>query len=460
MDDCILPAARLRRAWFLRFGLALPSIGLFLLMCGAGFSRADNPTNNPDYSALARKYDDHADAASAAKFEQALTNQIAAMANPVEAPKPETRIITPLTVTELVGVALLVWILAAPLVAQFLSGKFKPWVAIVSGIKPGESADDEAYKVFAASLATEPAAKQKVSAPTGSDDADRPAPPERPITITIQQFYSASAVDIGRLQTLMPKLGLANDATERAGILEDILQRLNSIAESAKSLELKSAWQMACALGALMERLAKKPEQASPSCFRTATGGIDLLADLCAPGVPPNLATESPVRLLAVDDNAISLRAIVSALKQIFPAPKLAFAGEPALEQVKSEKFDMIFLDVEMPGMNGFELCAKIRETPHNSETPVVFVTSHENFNTSAQLPLLQAQDLIAKPFMSIELAVKTLTFVLRRRLDVFVEQQKAAENASEKSPSASPMEKGASQAARPDLGLGSVVPA
>lgn len=460
MDDCALPAAWFRRAWGARFYRVLVSIGLILLTAVTCFARANDSTTNLDFSALARKYDSHADADKAAKFEQALTNQIAAMAHPEEEPEPQKSIITPLTVTEIAGVALLVWILAAPLAAQFLSGRFNPWKAIANGIKTGETADDEAFKVFAASLATEPAAKQEVSPATGSNDADSPAPPQRRITITFQQFHSAAAVDVARLQTLMPKLSWANDATERAAVLEDLLRRLSSIAESAKSLELKPAWQMASALGALMERLAKKPESASPSCFRTATGGIDLLADLCAPGVPPNLASEPPVRLLAVDDNAISLRAIVNALKQVFPVPKLAFGGEPALELARNEKFDMIFLDVEMPEMNGFELCAKIRETPHNSQTPVVFVTSHANFNTSAQLPLLQAQDLIAKPFMSIELAVKTLTFVLRSRLEVFVEQQKAAEQAADQSHSSSTVKKDSSQSAQPGLGLGSALPA
>jgi DNA-binding response OmpR family regulator len=66
--------------------------------------------------------------------------------------------------------------------------------------------------------------------------------------------------------------------------------------------------------------------------------------------------------------------------------------------------------------MDGFELCAKIRETEANRKTPIVFVTSHTDFDSRAKSALLGAHDLIGKPFLAFEITVKALTLVLRAR--------------------------------------------
>ena len=77
---------------------------------------------------------------------------------------------------------------------------------------------------------------------------------------------------------------------------------------------------------------------------------------------------------------------------------------------LEREHFDLIFLDVEMPGQTGLELCVKIRGMEPNRTTPIVFVTSHSDFGSRAQSTLSGGNDFIAKPFLLVELALKTLT--------------------------------------------------
>jgi phosphoserine phosphatase RsbU/P len=72
---------------------------------------------------------------------------------------------------------------------------------------------------------------------------------------------------------------------------------------------------------------------------------------------------------------------------------------------------------VDMPGMNGFELCTKLRALHRNKTTPVVFVTSLTDFESRANSTMSGGNDLIAKPFLFMELAVKALVYVLRGRL-------------------------------------------
>ena len=69
-----------------------------------------------------------------------------------------------------------------------------------------------------------------------------------------------------------------------------------------------------------------------------------------------------------------------------------------------------------MPGMNGFELCTKLRSMPAHKKTPVVFVTGLTDFESRANSTMSGGNDFIAKPFLFIELAVKALLYILRGR--------------------------------------------
>jgi len=67
--------------------------------------------------------------------------------------------------------------------------------------------------------------------------------------------------------------------------------------------------------------------------------------------------------------------------------------------------------------LNGYEVCEKLRATAANAKTPVVFVTALTDFETRAQSALSGATDVIAKPIVLIELAVKAMMHLLRAQL-------------------------------------------
>jgi CheY-like chemotaxis protein len=70
-----------------------------------------------------------------------------------------------------------------------------------------------------------------------------------------------------------------------------------------------------------------------------------------------------------------------------------------------------------MPGMNGFELCTRLRQLPAHKHTPVVFVTVLADFGSRTESAMSGGNDLIAKPFLFLELAVKALVHVLRTQV-------------------------------------------
>jgi DNA-binding response OmpR family regulator len=131
----------------------------------------------------------------------------------------------------------------------------------------------------------------------------------------------------------------------------------------------------------------------------------------------PGADDPPPAHILVVDDEILSRRAITYALEKA--SLKSVSVEDPnvALKMATEHGYDLIFLDVQMPGMDGFELCKSIRAQPNNKLTPIIFVTSLTDFKSRAKSSLSGGTDLIAKPFMFIELTVKALTHVLRNRL-------------------------------------------
>jgi DNA-binding response OmpR family regulator len=73
-------------------------------------------------------------------------------------------------------------------------------------------------------------------------------------------------------------------------------------------------------------------------------------------------------------------------------------------------------LDIQMPGLTGLELCAKLRALPNYKKTPILFVTSASDFEHRAKICRSGGNDVIAKPFLATELALKALTLIVKSK--------------------------------------------
>jgi DNA-binding response OmpR family regulator len=196
--------------------------------------------------------------------------------------------------------------------------------------------------------------------------------------------------------------------------LSKMHRQVRWLAASASPLGFRKIAHMANALEALLIQLHAKPKKITPSVIRTVAQAIDTLASLFDQATNPQTEGLVPPKILVVDDEIISRETICSALGQAdLHAVSLddSLAAQHLLEQ---EQFDLIFLDVEMPGESGLDLCLNIREMATNRATPVVFVTAHSDFGSRAQSTLSGGNDFIAKPFLLVELAVKALTWLFK----------------------------------------------
>ncbi|MHB9291146.1 putative cyclic di-GMP phosphodiesterase [Hollandina sp. SP2] len=80
--------------------------------------------------------------------------------------------------------------------------------------------------------------------------------------------------------------------------------------------------------------------------------------------------------ILAIDDMSMNLRTIKVLLEKQFDV-RLAKSGQMALTILDSEKVALILLDIEMPGMSGFEFLEKMKDYPNAQDVPIIFISSH-----------------------------------------------------------------------------------
>jgi CheY-like chemotaxis protein len=80
--------------------------------------------------------------------------------------------------------------------------------------------------------------------------------------------------------------------------------------------------------------------------------------------------------ILAVDDVSMNLRTMKVILEEEYDV-RLAKSGELALDILKDTKVDLVLLDIEMPGITGFEVIDSMRKIPGCGDIPVIFITSH-----------------------------------------------------------------------------------
>lgn len=233
----------------------------------------------------------------------------------------------------------------------------------------------------------------------------------------LRSFEQTSHSAVTEMRRTLQEISKASEA-QRTQHIEHLYRKMRSFSSNAGMAGLSYLAKMGSAVEALIREMLDKPKNITLSTLRTTAHAIDFFAELCKPGLPADLADNPPIDILIVDDDMLSRRAIVYALEKAFLKATAVEDTETALSKLHTTKFDLVFLDVNMPGMDGFQLCDKLRQTGSNRATPVIFVTGTADFQVRAQLTLRGASDLIAKPFMFIELTVKALTFALRHRID------------------------------------------
>ena len=134
---------------------------------------------------------------------------------------------------------------------------------------------------------------------------------------------------------------------------------------------------------------------------------------------------DTPVTVLAVDDQSINLRLLDAVLAPRGHRVLTATSGADALAMLETEDVDLVLLDILMPGMDGHEVCRKIRSTAATEFLPVVMITAS---GSEQRLVALQsgADDFIMKPFDQAELLARVASLARIKRYQDTIRRQAA----------------------------------
>ena len=209
----------------------------------------------------------------------------------------------------------------------------------------------------------------------------------------------------------------ADNEMNRLKQVYELYRQIHALNGNAGIGGLAQIAHMASAFEALLKEIYEKPKNINSSSIRTIASAVDFLGILFEKGTVPGRQEIPASKILVVDDEAISRRAIVYALEKAKLKSVNVENPQEALKLLEENGYDLVFLDVDMPGMNGFELCSKLRALPQHRKTPVVFVTSLNDFDSRTNSTMAGGNDFIGKPFLFIELTVKALIHVMRARL-------------------------------------------
>lgn len=222
---------------------------------------------------------------------------------------------------------------------------------------------------------------------------------------------------LGVLRATLKSMVKAENETERLKHLSELHRRIRTLTGNAGIAGMHPIARMSDALEALLKELQEKSKSLNASTMRTVATAVDFLGSLFDQATQPQREIP-PAKILVVDDEAISRRAVTHALEKAKLDSINVEDSNAAYKLLSEQAFDLVFLDVDMPGMNGFELCTKLRTLPSHKKTPVVFVTSLNDLESRASSMMSGGNDFIAKPFLFMELAVKALVYVLRGKLE------------------------------------------
>lgn len=240
-----------------------------------------------------------------------------------------------------------------------------------------------------------------------------PLAPEPASEPPLDKKHQAECLQIARLAAPEMRLLLKEFFSKNdIALLQVLLDKAHAFTSNAWIAGLQRASVLSAAFEVLLRTLKEHPKFISLSTDRTLLQCIETLEALSRTG-----GIEGPLgspSILVVDDDEVSRHAASFALKKSGLAAMCVKGPEDALKLLELNSFNAVLLDINMPNMNGMELCQHMRAMPRHAATPVIFFSQLSDIGHRIDSADVGGNDFIGKPFLTIELAVKTLIWIVK----------------------------------------------
>ncbi len=232
-----------------------------------------------------------------------------------------------------------------------------------------------------------------------------------------RDFYDQIPVISETLNTSLKNFLSATDPFDRSSKLALLMRKVGFLTHMTGMAGCHRIAQLSSVLEALLMELQEKASNINESTLQTTSATIALLIDCLARADQADEQCLSPTTILVVDDDAVSNRALFLALSRYRLNATFVLDPFVALQRLRQNSYDIVLLDINLPGMDGINMCEQMRDLPRHQHTPVIFITSYLEFEPRARSILRGGDDLITKPILPIELTVKVIANSLKRRM-------------------------------------------
>ena len=127
--------------------------------------------------------------------------------------------------------------------------------------------------------------------------------------------------------------------------------------------------------------------------------------------------TEAPGDVLIVDDTPDNLRLLSQMLSEQGYGVRAVASGSRALASVRAAPPDLILLDIKMPGMNGYEVCERLKADERTRDIPIIFISSLDAIQDKVKAFTAGGVDYVTKPFQLEEVLARVETHLALRKL-------------------------------------------
>jgi len=213
---------------------------------------------------------------------------------------------------------------------------------------------------------------------------------------------------LSEMRPLLKEFFSRNDVA----LLHTLHRKIHTFGANAWIAGLQRAAHLSDVLEMLLRVLCEHPKYITFSTDKTVLQAIECLGRMSDDSPVNEIPLQKPA-ILIVDDQEIALHAANLALKKAkLPAVGMTDPVE-ALNLLESTPFDLVLLDIDMPYLDGMELCTHLRTFPLHEKTPVVFFSQLSEVGYRIGSSAAGGSDFIGKPFLAIELTVKALVWLL-----------------------------------------------
>jgi sigma-B regulation protein RsbU (phosphoserine phosphatase) len=130
----------------------------------------------------------------------------------------------------------------------------------------------------------------------------------------------------------------------------------------------------------------------------------------------PSTKAQFAEEILIVDDKPVNLRLLSQMLADRGYVVRAVKSGGRALESIRATPPNLILLDIKMPGMNGYEVCRQLKESPETRGIPVIFISALNEIQNKVQGFNVGGVDYITKPFQYEEVIARVETHLALQR--------------------------------------------